>query len=370
MDYTACIQKTLLYIEGHLTACLTLKDLADESGYSPYHFHRLFQALTGETVMEHVRRKKILAASRDLLHTGTSVAETAFTYGFDSHDVFTRAFRRYLGVTPSRYRQINLRRTPEMKMNLEEETQMQDYTLYEKMICSEEEKRDCFPLLQLILSCSEKCRKSGLLALESLAEGQSFFFRKTLQLVLEGVASDTVRNIMTTYLRSGNYCGKELLERVLILEGILSIQAGEHPLLLSERLLSYFGEDLAQEAETRILPSYTLQVRVGKDFIEAVQDAESLSASTGILEDPILKIDHRSLQRILREVPMEDIANALKGAGGKTVSKILGNLPLKTRALIIQELSAHSPVSPSHVIEAQNRFIEIMLRLRAEGEIK
>lgn len=370
MKSTMPLQKALIYIERNLENRITLKNLAIESGYSEYHFHRLFQSALGETVMEYIRRKRIFHAAQDLLNMDSTIMDIALKNGFESYDVFTRAFKRFLGVTPSRYRKINSHKIPLIKSIPEEETRMFDYAVYEKMTCRDEEKRKCIPLIDFILKLSEKARNNGLLALETSAEGHGFFFRKTLELVLGGVEPVNIRNMMSNYILTGNYKGLDLLERVLTLEGLLAIQGGEHPMLLSERLLSWLGEELSQEVEALILKPYRPQEQFVDNFIENVKHKKPMATSTALLEDPVARMDYRSLQRILRDVTVEDITCALMGAGGNTITRILECLPVKTKAVVINGLDTGSLLSPQIIVDAQNRIINTILKLRSDGEIK
>lgn len=65
----------------------------------------------------------------------------------------------------------------------------------------------------------------------------------TLELLLYGIEPLALREMLENYIIVGNYKDKELLERVLILEGILSIQMGDYPWVIREKLSSYLGED-------------------------------------------------------------------------------------------------------------------------------
>ena len=56
MDYRACIQASIDYIEDHLKEELTAEALAGIAGFSPYHYSRLFHAYVGKTVMEYIAR--------------------------------------------------------------------------------------------------------------------------------------------------------------------------------------------------------------------------------------------------------------------------------------------------------------------------
>jgi AraC family transcriptional regulator len=93
-----------LFIQEHLEEDLPLDRLARVAHFSPYHFHRIFTGLVGETVNEYVRRLRLESAAVALKTTRRSVLEVALDAGYDTHEAFTRAFRQHFGVTPSQYR--------------------------------------------------------------------------------------------------------------------------------------------------------------------------------------------------------------------------------------------------------------------------
>lgn len=373
MNYNLPLQKALIFIEDNIANDITIEDLASMSGYSLFHFHRMFRSVTGESIMEYIKRKRILYAAGDLMGTASTITDIAQKYDFGSHDVFTRAFRRFLAVTPSEYRKINSKLNKGGSTNQKDKEvliQMLDYTVYERMKCSNEEKRRCIPLIEFILKLSEKARKNGLLSLEGSDKNHMFFIRKTLELLLDGVEPGYIRHVMMNYIHVGNYEGIELLERILALEGLLAIQAGEHPLLLFQKLLSYLGEEMSQEVEALLVLPYHCDERLIDDFNEKVKNKKPMTAATALLEDPVGKLDKRSLQRMLRDVAIEDIACALKGAGRNTVIRVLQCLPKKSALIIVKELDSNDLINPQSIIESQKRMIEIILKLRSEGEIK
>lgn len=91
--------RALSYIETHLDEDISLDATAAAVFYSPYHFHRLFRKLTGETLGVYVRRLR-LENGAFLLRSGRSVTETALASGYWTHEAFTRAFRRTFGRAP------------------------------------------------------------------------------------------------------------------------------------------------------------------------------------------------------------------------------------------------------------------------------
>ena len=118
-----------------------------------------------------------------------------------------------------------------------------DWEFGERIKCSEDEKRQCMALVAQIVSLANKAKRNGLLSLVQDAEETThFLLRKGLQLVLEGVQPNLVKTTLEYYILSGRYTGKDLLERCIILEGILAIQNGVNPQIIQELLISLFGE--------------------------------------------------------------------------------------------------------------------------------
>ena len=93
------------HIEANLEAPLSLGDLADAAGLSPYHFSRLFTGRYGFSPMAYVRVRRLEGAAEQLrAGPRTSLIDLALDSGFDSQEGFTRAFTRTFGVSSGRYR--------------------------------------------------------------------------------------------------------------------------------------------------------------------------------------------------------------------------------------------------------------------------
>jgi len=103
MDYLACIQASLDYIEDHLRDDLTADTLARIAGFSPYHYSRIFQAYVGKPVMEYIRCRRLAYAVRELAR-GRRILDIALDCGFETHNGFGKAFRRIYGCSPEAYR--------------------------------------------------------------------------------------------------------------------------------------------------------------------------------------------------------------------------------------------------------------------------
>lgn len=86
-------------------AAHSLEELAARANFSPFHFHRLYRSLMGETVMETIRRQRLAQAAVWLGEQRRSVTEIALTVGYDSPQAFTRAFRQFAGASPRAFQQ-------------------------------------------------------------------------------------------------------------------------------------------------------------------------------------------------------------------------------------------------------------------------
>lgn len=107
-SYHERLNKVLRYIEQHLDTPPSIEELSRVACFSPYHFHRVFTAMVGESVAAYVRRIVLQRAAARLSYTWdkVSITELALDSGYDSVDAFTRAFRSVFGISPSRYRRL------------------------------------------------------------------------------------------------------------------------------------------------------------------------------------------------------------------------------------------------------------------------
>lgn len=103
--YHARILKVMLHIQQYLDRPLPLKALAEIAHFSPYHFHRIFRAISGETVAVYIRRLRLERAATELRYTSLSIGEIAARAGFEAAEAFSRAFKKHFGLSPQQFRQ-------------------------------------------------------------------------------------------------------------------------------------------------------------------------------------------------------------------------------------------------------------------------
>jgi AraC family transcriptional regulator len=102
--YRDRLQDAIEYIEERLTEDLPLSEVARRANASLYHFHRLFRAFVGESLMEYIRHRRLSCAARALVETKRPIIEVALDVGYSTPESFLRAFKAMFGTTPSSFR--------------------------------------------------------------------------------------------------------------------------------------------------------------------------------------------------------------------------------------------------------------------------
>jgi AraC family transcriptional regulator len=104
-EYERRINRVIDHVQGHLADDLTLERLAGVAAFSPFHFHRVFVAITGETLSDFIRRVRLERAAGALESLPeTNVLEIALRYGFSSAATFARAFKAHFGMSATQWR--------------------------------------------------------------------------------------------------------------------------------------------------------------------------------------------------------------------------------------------------------------------------
>ena len=92
------------YINNHLGEDIDLNKLAEISGFSRWHFHRIFAEFLGEPVGTFIVRMRVETAARLLRYTEIPVKEIAYKVGYDVPSSLSKVFRQFYGISPNEYR--------------------------------------------------------------------------------------------------------------------------------------------------------------------------------------------------------------------------------------------------------------------------
>ncbi|MBS5937424.1 AraC family transcriptional regulator [Clostridium sp.] len=102
MNYSNAISQCIEFIEENIKSDLTPEVIASSSGYSVFHFLRVFNINKGMTLMEYVKKRRLSLAAIDLFK-GERIIDIALDYGFKTHNGFSKAFKKEFGFSPKQY---------------------------------------------------------------------------------------------------------------------------------------------------------------------------------------------------------------------------------------------------------------------------
>ncbi|MGR3763144.1 AraC family transcriptional regulator [Rossellomorea sp. NS-SX7] len=105
MDSLQKMNEALTYVEANLSDEIDLKEVAKRAVCSEYHFQRMFSYLSGISLSEYIRRRRLTLAAQELRDHNVKVIDAAVAFGYRSPDSFTRAFKEFHGCTPTEARE-------------------------------------------------------------------------------------------------------------------------------------------------------------------------------------------------------------------------------------------------------------------------
>lgn len=107
-EYVARIHKVQDYIEEHAGESLTTEELAKVAGFSKYHFNRIFKSVLQESLVQYVNRIRLEQSYFEVAYReDKNITDIAYEFGFADSAVFSRAFKKYFGISPATCRKQN-----------------------------------------------------------------------------------------------------------------------------------------------------------------------------------------------------------------------------------------------------------------------
>ena len=135
MEWLIRMKNALDYMESKMTGPLRIEEIAAVAYVSPFHFQRMFSMLTGVTVADYIRKRRLTLAAQELAVSKIRVLDVALKYGYDSPESFAKAFRKAHGLTPSAAREpgVQLKAFPRLSFHLSlKGDQEMDYKIVDK----------------------------------------------------------------------------------------------------------------------------------------------------------------------------------------------------------------------------------------------
>lgn len=135
LEWLIRMKNALDYMESKMTEPMRIEDVARVAHVSPFHFQRMFSMLTGVTVADYIRKRRLTLAAQELAISKIRVLDVALKYGYDSPEAFAKAFRKAHGLTPSAAREpgVQLKAFPRLSFHLSlKGDQEMEYKIVEK----------------------------------------------------------------------------------------------------------------------------------------------------------------------------------------------------------------------------------------------
>lgn len=120
MDWIKQLNESIDYIEENLTGEISYDVISKIAGCSVYNFQRMFSYIADKPLSEYIRSRRLTIAAFDLLNSTDRIIDIALKYGYESQDAFTRAFKNFHKVLPSRVRNetVQLKSCPRISFQI------------------------------------------------------------------------------------------------------------------------------------------------------------------------------------------------------------------------------------------------------------
>lgn len=267
MTNNNCMQKALEYIDHNIMNDISLYDISCVAGFSVPQFYRLFRRLTGDTVGSYIVRQKISIAAREIKNTDKTINRIAFDCGFESHDVFTRAFTRVYGISPKKYRQSE-GLSPLKRNSIEHKEQERDANQIEFHVLH-------LPGFEVVgLECNAKVWDGD----GSIGKLWSSFLMR-----LEEV--NQIKSSMTMYgICEHEYCEKEHFKYMAAVGVNSAIELPKDMIRRSVRAQSFFQATVP--ASISIPDAYSATIGYAKSLGFEIEDYDNIEVYDEIFKDP------------------------------------------------------------------------------------
>jgi AraC family transcriptional regulator len=108
MNWFQIVNQATEYIESHITEDINLEEIASQCNISYHYFIKTFSMITGYTLKEYIRNRRITLASYEVSNTNHRILDIGIKYGYSSNEAFSRAFKKIHGINPSDARKNNV----------------------------------------------------------------------------------------------------------------------------------------------------------------------------------------------------------------------------------------------------------------------
>ncbi len=109
MDWTESLRRAIDFMERNLMEDITADDAAKSVNVSSFYLQKGFKIMTGYTMSEYIRFRRLYLSALDIICGKEKIIDTAYKYGYDTPESFTKAFTRFHGLSPTAMRRDHSR---------------------------------------------------------------------------------------------------------------------------------------------------------------------------------------------------------------------------------------------------------------------
>lgn len=122
MSYLNSVEKAVLFMEDHLQGDeVNIASVCEHVGISKWYFQRIFRGITGDSIGDYLRRRRLSLAASSLIETDRPIIQIAINHGFESQEAFSRAFKKQFEMTPAKFRKDQIPKTFMHKFQLDKD---------------------------------------------------------------------------------------------------------------------------------------------------------------------------------------------------------------------------------------------------------
>ena len=233
-----------------------------------------------------------------------------------------------------------------------------------------------------ITELSQLARREGLLALEDAVwniplESEEEELRQLIMLLVDGTEPTLLEGIGMARYYTSLHTDYRALKSFLYLEGVLSIQEGENPRILEEKLKVMLPSHLYIQYSKKV--EEKKQEEKKKDDENLIENlckgerqwnlGENGYYISKLTDYTVCDLGNRELQRVMREIDNVDLTLAMKGMSGAARKRIFDNLSNRLGQMIAEDMISMGPVRAVDILEASQKILTVLVRLIDYGEI-
>lgn len=226
MEWLTAIRKAIEYMEDEIMTITGPEEVAEFVHISAMYLQRGFHIMTGFTIAEYIRNRRLYLAAMELINTESRIIDTALKYGYETPESFTKAFSRFHGATPSQVRSGKVQPHSFLALKIDITIQggnQMDYKITKmfpfKVIGFQKEFSFENAYAEIPKFWDEICNKYAKNVYASNAPANAYEKALVENCIGEyGICIDDIGNGRFRYLIAGKYCGGEVPDGMTLYE--------------------------------------------------------------------------------------------------------------------------------------------------------